>query len=107
MNHKRSKVAAKTKEYLEYSRTKKTVANVPNAQNTIQTHTLTIPRGQNFKVILCDGTEVWLNANTRLIYHGICRKERTVYLEGEAYFKVTPNKQQPFIVKTQVYKHVY
>ena len=100
-SQKDPKVAAKTKEYLDYSRTKKTVANVPNAQNTIQTHTLTIPRGQNFRVILCDGTEVWLNANTRLIYPtAFVEKERTVYLEGEAYFKVTPNKQQPFIVKT-------
>lgn len=52
-------------------------------------------------MILCDGTEVWLNANTRLIYPtAFVEKERTVYLEGEAYFKVTPNKQQPFIVKT-------
>lgn len=96
------KVAAKTKEYLDYSRSKKTVANVPTAQNTIQTHTLTIPRGQSFEVILCDGSKVWLNANSRLIYPtAFIEKERIVYLEGEAYFKVSPNKEQPFIVKTQ------
>ena len=77
-SQKDPKVAAKTKEYLDYSRTKKTVANVPNAQNTIQTHTLTIPRGQNFKVILCDGTEVWLPIN---LSHGICRK-RTYRISG-------------------------
>lgn len=100
-SQKDPKQATKTKEYLDYSRTRKTTASVPNAQNTIQTHTLTIPRGQNFKVILCDGTEVWLNANTRLVYPtAFVDKERTVYLEGEAYFKVTPNKQQPFVVKT-------
>lgn len=96
------KAAAKTKEYLDYSRSKKVIANVPNAQNTIQTHTLTIPRGQSFEVILCDGSKVWLNANSRLIYPtAFIGKERIVYLEGEAYFKVTPNKEQPFIVKTQ------
>lgn len=100
-SQKDSKVPTKTKEYLDYSRSQKAVANIPNAQNTTQTHTLTIPRGQNFRVILCDGTEVWLNANSRLIYPtAFIEKERTVYLEGEAYFKVTPNKQQPFIVKT-------
>ena len=100
-SQKDSKEPAKTKEYLDYSRSPKVAANVPNAQNTTQTHTLTIPRGQNFRVILCDGTEVWLNANSRLIYPtAFIEKERTVYLEGEAYFKVIPNKQQPFIVKT-------
>ena len=98
----KSKVsAAKTKEYLDYSRNNKTNASAPNAQNTIQTHTLTIPRGQSFEVILCDGTKVWLNANSRLVYPtAFVEKERTVYLEGEAYFKVTPNASQPFIVKT-------
>lgn len=100
-SQKDPKEPAKAKEYLDYSHSQKAAASVPNAQNTTQTHTLTIPRGQNFRVILCDGTEVWLNANSRLIYPtAFIEKERTVYLEGEAYFKVTPNKQQPFVVKT-------
>lgn len=91
----------KMKEYLDYSRAKKKGPITPNAQNTMQTHTLTIPRGQNFEVILCDGTKVWLNANSRLIYPTVfVGNERVVYLEGEAYFKVTSNKQKPFVVKT-------
>lgn len=92
--------AKNTKEYLDYSRTKNN-ANTLTAKNTIQTHTLTIPRGQSFEVILCDGTKVWLNANSKLVYPtAFVEKERTVYLEGEAYFKVTHNPDQPFIVKT-------
>lgn len=35
---------------------------------TTQTHVLTVPRGESFKVVLCDGTEVWLNAIATLIY---------------------------------------
>lgn len=68
---------------------------------TLQTHTLTVPRGQNFKLVLCDGTEVWLNANSRLVYPtAFVEKERTVFLEGEAYFRVTKDARHPFVVKT-------
>lgn len=101
-SQKDKKTAPKTKEYLDYSRSQKTNASVPNVHNTTQTHTLTIPRGQSFEVILCDGSKIWLNANSRLIYPtAFVEEERIVYLEGEAYFKVAPNKQKPFVVKTQ------
>lgn len=66
-----------------------------------QIHTLSIPRGQMFKITLSDGTEVFLNAGSRLAYPTkFTRKERIVTLEGEAYFKVAKDKDHPFIVKT-------
>ena len=56
---------------------------------TTQTHVLTVPRGESFKVVLCDGTEVWLNANSNFVYPtAFIGNERIVTLEGEAYFKV-------------------
>ncbi|MBD3588525.1 FecR family protein [Bacteroides sp. GM023] len=68
---------------------------------TTQTHILTVPRGESFKVVLCDGTEVWLNANTNFVYPTVfVGNERVVTLEGEAYFKVTKDSKHPFIVKT-------
>lgn len=68
---------------------------------TTQTHALTVPRGESFKVVLCDGTEVWLNANTNFVYPTVfVGNERVVTLEGEAYFKVTKDPKRPFIVKT-------
>lgn len=68
---------------------------------TTQTHVLTIPRGESFKVVLCDGTEVWLNANSNFVYPtAFVGKERVVTLEGEAYFKVTKDPNRPFVVKT-------
>lgn len=70
--------------------------------HTAQTHVLTIPRGESFKVVLCDGTEVWLNANTNFVYPtAFIGNERVVSLEGEAYFKVTKDSKRPFIVKTK------
>ena len=67
--------------------------------NTIQT--LTTPRKKDFKVILSDGTEVWLNAESQLSYPCVFEgNQRIVHLRGEAYFKVAPDKAHPFIVKT-------
>lgn len=64
---------------------------------------LKIPRGRVFKIILSDSTKVWLNADTRIKYPEKFlpfEKTRTVYLEGEAFFEVAHNKEQPFIVKS-------
>lgn len=83
---------------LDYTNLAKT--SVPVVKKMLQTHSIVIPRGETFKLILCDGTEVWLNANSKLVYPtAFIEKERTVFLEGEAYFKVTKDTK-PFIVKT-------
>ncbi len=67
-----------------------------------QYHTLQVPAGQRMKLILADNTNVWLNANTVFRYPStFSKKDRTVYLEGEAYFEVSKNKKKPFIVKTE------
>ena len=83
---------------LDYTNLAKT--SVPVVKKMLQTHSIVSPRGETFKLILCDGTEVWLNANSKLVYPtAFIEKERTVFLEGEAYFKVTKDAK-PFIVKT-------
>ena len=66
-------------------------------------NTLKIPRGKVFKIILSDGTMVWLNAESKIRFpEKFLNSEdtRTVYLEGEAFFDVTHNKDKPFIVKS-------
>lgn len=53
------------------------------------------------EVTLPDGTKVWLNNSATLKYpHEFSKTERNVYLEGEAYFKVTKNRQKPFTVES-------
>lgn len=72
------------------------IATVDNKMNTLE-----VPKKYTFKVILADGTKVWLNADSKLHYPTqFVGNERKVDLSGEAYFEVTPNKQKPFIVQT-------
>lgn len=53
------------------------------------------------EVTLPDGTKVWLNNSATLKYpREFSKTERSVHLEGEAYFEVTKNRQQPFIVES-------
>ena len=69
-------------------------AYIPHAKTVI------IPRGKLYKITLSDGSEVWLNADSRLTFpsHFVGDK-RMVSLEGEAYFKVAKDPRHPFIVK--------
>jgi transmembrane sensor len=63
-------------------------------------HTLTTPRGGMYHVSLPDGSSVWLNAGSSLRYPGyFAGSERSVELNGEAYFEVAHRENQPFIVK--------
>jgi ferric-dicitrate binding protein FerR (iron transport regulator) len=62
---------------------------------------LFVPAGQRVSLTLSDGTVVWLNAQSRLIYPAVFMgEERRVRLEGEAYFEVAHNRDKPFIVAT-------
>ncbi len=50
---------------------------------------------------LSDGTQVWLNKNSKIEYPKVFDgDERQVYLQGEAFFEVVPNPEKPFIVKS-------
>jgi transmembrane sensor len=58
--------------------------------------------GEKAEVVLPDGSRVWINSGSKITYNDeFNRKQRPVYLEGEAYFEVTKDKERPFIVKTE------
>ena len=63
--------------------------------------TLEANSGMRGCVILPDSTQVYLNSGSTITYP-VCfaGNERNVLLVGEAYFKVTRNEQQPFVVST-------
>ena len=60
-----------------------------------------VPQGSRSRIMLPDSTIVWLNAGSSLSYSsGFNRTERTVQLEGEAFFDVVTNPHKPFVVST-------
>ncbi|MCM1050692.1 MAG: DUF4974 domain-containing protein [Paenibacillus sp.] len=60
---------------------------------------LEVPRGGEFRIILEDSTEVWLNSESTLRYpEKFGPDERRVEVTGEAYFSVKPDKDRPFYV---------
>lgn len=66
--------------------------------------TLKTPRGKDYKVTLSDGTQVWMNAESKLEFpEKFNGHTREVILHGEAYFEVAKNAKQPFIVKTDYF----
>lgn len=62
-------------------------------------HLCSAPAGKS-RISLPDGTQVWLNSNSRLTYdeHNFGRKNRELTLNGEAFFDVAQNGEHPFII---------
>ncbi|MEO6230599.1 MAG: FecR domain-containing protein [Ferruginibacter sp.] len=62
-------------------------------------NTMTTPRGRQFKLVLEDGTKVWLNAESSIHFPTVFgKKQRNVDITGEAYFEVAKNSNRPFTV---------
>ena len=75
------------------------VAPVEEVYNTIS-----IPRGGEYKLVLADGTTVWLNSDSDIRFPvTFSGDKRQVELRGEAYFEVAKNVEKPFIVKINDY----
>lgn len=78
------------------------VCAVAKGDAPVEYRHLQTPTGKDFKVVLPDGTTVWLNAETTLDYPTRFDGDtRHVKLKGEAYFKVTKDPSHPFIVEME------
>ncbi|QIA08126.1 FecR family protein [Draconibacterium halophilum] len=71
------------------------------ASKNVEMKTVQAIKGQIKEVFLADGTHVWLNAGSELSFPSdFTEKNREISLHGEAYFEVTANEKNPFLVKT-------
>ena len=83
---------------IQYTSTQNNSDTLPNEITTY--NTLKIPTGGEYTLVLADGTKIWLNSQTTLRYPvKFTGNERTVYLEGEAYFEVSHDATRPFFVR--------
>lgn len=66
--------------------------------NLIEIHTA---YGAEKHVFLPDSSEIWMNAGTSFKYPKKFKgDQRTVYLDGEAYFSIRKDQSKPFVVQT-------
>ncbi|MBN9384997.1 MAG: FecR domain-containing protein [Chitinophagaceae bacterium] len=71
-----------------------------NKPGEIFWNTIEVPRGGQYRLVLSDGSKVWLNAASSIRYPStFTGKERSVEITGEAYFEVEKNTAMPFVVK--------
>lgn len=65
-------------------------------------NTIATPIGGEYRVVLPDGSLVWLNANSSLAFPSqFTERKRNVRLTGEAYFEIVHDVGRPFIVNTR------
>jgi transmembrane sensor len=74
-----------------------------NKNNTEEVfNTMRTPAGNQYKLVLEDGTKVWLNAASSITYPAVFTgKERRVKIKGEAYFEVAKNISKPFLIDVE------
>ena len=78
---------------------KKTLMYYRQGKESFSIHEISIPEVKLFKVILPDGSVVWLNSKSTLSYPTSFKADsRTVSLDGEGYFDITKDKSRPFRV---------
>ncbi len=76
-------------------------AGAGSGQASVAVHTLRVPRGRQHRLVLEDGTRVWVNSESRLRFPATFGTgRRKVYIEGEACFEVAHDAARPFVVES-------
>lgn len=66
---------------------------------------LIIPKGRRTQLTLADGTRLWANSGTRVVYPvRFERHRREIYVEGEAFLEVSRREDAPFVVRTREFQ---
>ena len=70
-------------------------------EKPVKYNILSTPMGGEYRLVLPDGSKVWLNSGSTLRFPTLFNgPERIVELKGEAYFEIAKNAQMPFRVRT-------
>lgn len=71
-------------------------------KNELIYNQLIVPSAKRSFLELADGSKIWVNANTRVVYPvTFDDKMREIYVDGEIYIEVSPEEKRPFIVKSK------
>lgn len=81
---------------------KKVESVTKEKDHTLAYNQLIVPLGKRSSVTFSDGTRIWVNSGSKVIYPVTFEKDkREIFVEGEVYLDVTSDAEWPFVVKTQ------
>lgn len=91
----------------EISINKKKLETTPQGQTKkkasepIEYNQLIVPKGKYSRLILADGSSLYVNAGTKVVYPSrFDDKKREIYVDGEIFIDVKRDEKRPFVVKT-------
>jgi ferric-dicitrate binding protein FerR (iron transport regulator) len=71
-------------------------------EQSVTSNQLIVPKGKRSMLSFAEGSRIWVNAGTRIVYPAVFdKKKREIYVDGEAYLEVSRNEDCPFLVKTK------
>jgi hypothetical protein len=86
------------------SRDKKLIKKPAETPETIYNQ-LIIPKGKRSMLTFEEGSKMWVNAGTRIVYPASFTSDRReIYVDGEAYLEVSRDEVRPFIVKSKNFR---
>jgi len=101
IDNKQSQIKYDTKgENILIDSEQKVVQKVDNTKTVF--NTVIVPFGKRTQITLSEGTKVWLNSGSKMVYPAVfSENKREVYIDGEAVFDVTHMQDKPFVVSTK------
>ena len=67
---------------------------------------IVVPKGRKADIIFSDGTKMYVNASSRVIYPALFKNDRReIVVEGEVYLDVKKDPSRPFIVNRLIARH--
>lgn len=97
-----SQIAYNKKGEVHVNSTKIDISSNKKENEEILLSKLVVPPGKRSSLTLVDGTKIWVNSNTTIIYpNSFSQDKREIYIDGEAYLEVAHNSLKPFYVKTE------
>jgi ferric-dicitrate binding protein FerR (iron transport regulator) len=77
-----------------------TASSSGSGSGSMAYNTLTTNAGNQYQLVLPDGSRIWLNAASSIKFPvNFSKKERSVEITGEAYFEIAPDTRRPFLVR--------
>jgi len=89
---------------IEINNEKKDIQKPARKDVEIAYNQLIVPHGKRSSLTLSDGTRIWVNTATRVIYPVVFdKKQREIYVDGEVFLDVAHDDKVPFIIKTKTF----